>query len=448
MACICQGHEGMKSLPLVFCTILVCLDSSAVRGQSISSGATGSDISLDSLLDVHISTASKYEQTSREAPASVTLITSAEIEAFGYRTLEDVLRNVRGFYVSNDRNYGYVGVRGFGRPTDYNNRLLVLLDGHTLNDNVFGGAFTEPGVDMRNLDRVEIVRGPGSALYGTGAMFAVVNMITKKGNAVDGARISGETGSDRRVAANLLFGKELAAGWDLSLSGTWTDQKGSDLYFQEFDTPATNHGVATNLDWERYFGFAGSIHYSDFCLSGLATSRKKGVPTASWNSRFNDQSEWTLDQREFMEVKFERRISPDKSLQARAYVDHYFYDGQQPLDLMNYDAADGRWAGAEAHLVWDVLANNRLTAGVEYTDSWRVHYTLGDQNVVLFDRNVPSHTLSLYLEDEFQPMEQLSFTIGARRDDYSGFGNSVAPRAAIVIYPLPAAPRSCSMAKL
>ena len=94
------------------------------------------DISLESLLNVRVSTASKYEQTAREAPAAVTVITAEDIERYGYESLGDVLASIRGFYTSYDRNYAYLGTRGFGRPTDDNNRILVLTNGLSTNDGI------------------------------------------------------------------------------------------------------------------------------------------------------------------------------------------------------------------------------------------------------------------------------------------------------------------------
>ena len=162
----------------------LCLTPAKAMAQATEPPSTGS--SLDELLDVKISGAAKYEQTARQAPASVTIITSEDIERYGYRTLADALMTVRGFFVSYDRNYTYVGVRGFSRPTDYNNRILLLLDGHTLNENVYGAAQlgSELPIELDLVERIEIVRGPGSALYGTGAMLAVVNVVLKKGSAL------------------------------------------------------------------------------------------------------------------------------------------------------------------------------------------------------------------------------------------------------------------------
>src|SRR5690349_15333145 len=103
--------------------------------------------------------ASKYEQKVTEAPSSVSIVTADEIKKFGYRTLGDILRSVRGFYVTYDRNYSYIGVRGFARPSDYNTRILLLIDGHRLNESIYNSVYvgTEAVLDVDLIDRVEII---------------------------------------------------------------------------------------------------------------------------------------------------------------------------------------------------------------------------------------------------------------------------------------------------
>ena len=113
----------------------------------------------------------------------MTIVTAEDIRTFGWRTLAEALTSVRGFYTTNDRNYTYVGVRGFGRPSDYNNRVLVLVNGHRFNDNVYDQALVgnEFPIDLALVERIEIIRGPGSALYGTSAFFAVINVVAASG---------------------------------------------------------------------------------------------------------------------------------------------------------------------------------------------------------------------------------------------------------------------------
>jgi len=107
-----------------------------------------------------------------------------EVPAPASGTLAEILETVRGFYVTNDRYQSYVGVRGFGRLGDWNSRILLLVDGHRINDNVLGQAFIglEFPVDIDLIQRIEIIRGPSSSLYGAEAFFGVINVITRKEN--------------------------------------------------------------------------------------------------------------------------------------------------------------------------------------------------------------------------------------------------------------------------
>ena len=190
--------------------VALFLVAPGVRGEA----PPKKDDTLADLLDMKVSSASRYLQTLKEAPAAVTIISEEEIRRYGYRTLAEALNSVSGLFLTDDRNYTYLGVRGFGRPSDYTNRVLVQVNGHTLNENVYGSSpvGTDLGLDLGAVERIEIVKGPGSALYGAGAMFAVVNLVLKKGRGIDGARVSAEAGSPGLIRGAVTAGREFGNG--------------------------------------------------------------------------------------------------------------------------------------------------------------------------------------------------------------------------------------------
>jgi iron complex outermembrane receptor protein len=282
----------------------------------------------------------------------VTLVTSEDIRSYGYRTLADVLQDVPGVYLSNDRNYTYVGVRGFGRLTDYNNRILVQIDGHTVNENVYGSGpvGSDLALNLDSVERIEIVRGPSSALYGTGAVLAVVNVITQGSGAASGTRIGAETGSFGHRRGSLAYGRQWDNGAALTVSGLWRHSDGEDLYFPEFDAPETGHGLATGMDWDRSRGVYARASWTGITLQGLYSRRPKGVPTAAYETVFGDPRQQTLDEFRFVDVRCERDLGGDARWALRGHYDHYRYRGTFPYQQVEEEATDGTWAGGEGQV--------------------------------------------------------------------------------------------------
>jgi outer membrane receptor protein involved in Fe transport len=408
----------------------LCLLPAKAAAQATDPPPAGS--SLDELLEVKVSGASKYEQTARQAPASVTIITSEDIERYGYRTLADALMTVRGFFVSYDRSYTYAGVRGFSRPTDYNNRILLLLDGHTLNENVYGAAQlgSEFPIELDLVERIEIIRGPGSALYGTGAMLAVVNVVLKKGSALNGGRIAIAGGSYGRLQGTISAGKEFERGPDLLVSAFGTNVKGQDHFYSEFN------GVAHDLDSDRSHGGIAAATWGGFHLTGVWTSREKAFPTGAYETEFDNAAAETTDKHRFLDLRYERTVTPNLQLTARVYAHHYGYEGAYPYETVFFDSTDDDWYGGELRAQWDPLPNNRLTAGAEYRKDTRADYRSFDAEST-YEANFPFQATSVYIQDEFQVTPSLAVIAGLRHDHYSTVGSGTSPRAAIVFNPSP-----------
>ena len=200
-------------------------------------------LSMEQLLGLKVFSASRHLEKSQDAPSAVTVLTADQIATYGWRTLADALNSARGFYVDYDRNYAYLGVRGFRKSDDYASRILLMIDGHRVNENIYGSGFigTDFPLDLALIERIEIVRGPSSSMYGTNAFFGVVNVITRKPkvlaleSSTDTSSFSGRTGR--------LTGEIKKENFSALFSGSLYRSDGpSDLYFPEFDAPETNNG--------------------------------------------------------------------------------------------------------------------------------------------------------------------------------------------------------------
>jgi outer membrane cobalamin receptor len=290
-----------------------CLaDAQAGADQDLTS------LSLEELMRVKVVTASRHEEDSRAAPSTVTVITREEIVRYGWRTLADVLNSVRSFYTRYDRNYAYLGARGFQEPGDYNTRILVLIDGHRVNENVYDRVFmdTDFPLSLDLIDHIEIVRGPSSSLFGTDAVYGVINVITRRPSRT-AVEVSGDTssflGRSGRLTTTYQGGKLTAL-----LSGSLYRSAGAPrLYFPEFAAPATNNGYAQDVDGDGSAQTFADIANGNTRVQGLYFSRTKLVPTAPYGSNFNDSANRTTDSRGYVEAGYHRSLSATSELDSR-----------------------------------------------------------------------------------------------------------------------------------
>ena len=135
---------------------------------------------LEELLNVKISVASKFNEEQVLSPSNVTVFTKKEIERMGLRSLDELINFVPGFQSQKQVSYGNsstIQVRGKPENGYLSKDVLVLKDGVRLNDYLTGGSsFITRSINIQNLEKIEIIRGPGSALYGSNAFLGVINL--------------------------------------------------------------------------------------------------------------------------------------------------------------------------------------------------------------------------------------------------------------------------------
>jgi outer membrane receptor for ferrienterochelin and colicins len=403
-----------------------------------------SEASLEELTNIQVYSASKHMQSASEAPASVTVITADEIQKYGYRTLADILQSVRGFYITYDRDYSYVGVRGFGRLGDWNARILVLVDGHRINDNVLGQAMlgTEFLVDVDLIERVEIIRGPSSSLYGADAFFAVINVITRKPPQLKGLELSFAPASFGTYQGRASYGGQYR-GIDLLLSGTFYDSQGQTLFYPQFDSPATNYGITRNTDYQSSQHILATISFRGFTLQGLFSARDRGVPTAYFGTVFNDPRTRNFDDHQYFNLGYQHSIGEKWELTAQTSYDQArlqaplafstgLPDGSTTVDTFSFR---GNWWDSEVKASRTLQEKHRITLGTEITDNLRQdqgNYTpIGN---VFTTQPATSVIWALYGQDEFAITHKLTLSGGVRYDHYSNFGGTTNPRLGLIYH--------------
>jgi outer membrane receptor protein involved in Fe transport len=397
-------------------------------------------VPLEQLLSMEIYSASRYVQKTSQAPAMVTVISAADIRRYGWRSLADVARSVRGLYVSYDRNYSYLGERGFLRPGDYNTRFLLLIDGNRINDGVYDQAplGAEFPLDLELVERIEFVPGPGSSIYGSNAFFGVINVVTRKPADLPGTRAAIEAGSygARKVAASTSWRTPRGAEFLLAASVRRSD--GQDLYYSAFDTPQQHNGVAQGLDDERGERLFASASVGAASLTIIHARRVKGVPTASFAQPFNDPRSQTTDRQTYLNAVFHPQASGPEQFSARlfwgAYDSFGDYVNDDAVRAVLRDGSSARWWGADLSVVSQRYAGHTLLAGFDYQRDYRLQqFTFNTAPYASYlDERRSGSRAGLYAQDEIALSPATLLNLGLRYDRHSGQAGTASPRAALI----------------
>src|SRR5579883_804974 len=421
--------------------IVAALLSVAAFGQSRAGKSADSALLGD--LPV-VEAASLHTQTLEEAPASVTVITDQDIRRWGYRTLADALAGVRGFYLTDDRSYRYVGVRGFSLPGDYNTRVLVMLNGHPLTENVYGSNnyFGQDfGLDMDLVKRIEIIRGPSSSLYGSNGMLATINIITKSPVETGLAYASTEVDSFGERKALMATSLNLGHGANLLMAGSVFNNAGQDFYFSDFDSPETRNGWAGGVDGERGYHAFANLVWRNWSVVGFFSAREKNYPTPSFGTIFGDRGNKIVDARDFVEAVWTRAVGAAGKLSLSFYYDQSSYSGRYDMSLDagiedNRDRSRGNWAGSQITYRFELPRRfGALTAGSEVNADIRTLQQNFDLQPVArkylerIDREVGAAAFFQH-EYEFRPGWTLQY--GLRLDERGDRGSFLAPRLAVI----------------
>ena len=418
-----------------------------------------------------VSAASRETESIDDAPASVTVISAQELEAFGYPTILEALRGVRGYAVNFDSVYGNAAVRGLGQANDFSNRLLVLSDGAVLNENILYQPFIhyDGRTDLGDVDRIEIVRGPSSVLYGTGAVSGVVNLVMKGRDEPEGvhAQVSSYDNSTARVRVGFTKRFSPKAGIWASVAGADSQGRDVPLRFDDGTGVVAPH-VTSGFDKFKSYTFTSKAWLDDLSLQVFGTSRENTIPTGNYSSRFGDTRSYGGDARLLAELKFDHKLSKRAQLLLRAHVNYayykldYWYDNDPAMpslgteDTNNYEETyRSQWQGAEARLSLQLAKGLKLAIGSDAVVHTKVKMLTGnikdDGSLdTLLDVQAPYQVIAGSALLDYTPSKQLRIQGGARFDYWNLQGNKNAaagddsgatsfpafsPRLAVIVKP-------------
>lgn len=386
-----------------------------------------------------VTAVSRYAERLDEAPSSVSVIDGRELSAFGYPTIAEALRGTRGVYLSNDRAYWSVGIRGLGQPNDYGNRVLVLSDGQPLNDNLLNSSYvgSDGRVDLHDVDRVEIVRGPGSLLYGAGALSGVINLVGRPRDEPSSVHVSVGSYDDDAIRARAGF--HYNADED---RGVWASVAAAHATGRSIAVPVKVQGgdsadqTASRVDAFDSAGAAGRAWWGPATLQWFFHTRKQTIPVGAYDTVFNDPRTAFRDTRLMAELRVEPKLGRYVQLMTRLHGNHYAFHGTyQYASGGGVEDYAGTWVGAEARVVVTPTPALRFTAGGE--GQLHPQATLDGASgggVYLAERS-PYRFAAGYAIAEASPRRWLSAAAGARVDVYSTFGPIAVPRASLVFKP-------------
>lgn len=405
------------------------------------------DLSIEELVNLPVSTPTKTPQKISATPATVRVITAKEIEERGYFTLEEALSSLPGIQFRNIVGFNsYVFMRGI--PSQ-NNLILVMIDGVQTNELNSGGFYGGGQYNLSNVERIEVVYGPASALYGTHAVSGVINIITKKPKDVQGVRASALIGNFHTQQYDLTCGyysekRDLG----LSLSGMFKKSDKADLGGSRGD-----YNWSDFIDnFEDDFSIDAKLQYKPLTIGFNYQDKKASRATKdkTVGTSLQDHGiDWHI---RFLNIyaKYDYEEPEDWSWHSMIYYrDTTVMDDTRPVISRSTSADPGyqeRWRrpghllGVENRLNYDLGPRLSLTVGAVWErESLSAGFSKSRSRSQFSRPSKPSDpdTLtddlaSAYAQLQWRLTDPLSMTIGARYDDSSVYGTVLTPRLGLV----------------
>lgn len=400
-------------IKLVIFIALACAQSS-VRAEDASSNLSFEDLSLEQLMQVEVTTVSKKAQKLSDAAAAIFVVNSEDIRRSGATSIPEALRIVPGLHVAKvDGSRWAISSRsGAGL---FSNSLLVLIDGRTVYSPLFSGVFWEqPDLLLADVDRIEVIRGPGATLWGANAVNGIINIITKESSKTQGLLATAGYGSELEGTTALRYGGEVGENGNYRLYGKFQNWDNSETLTgaessDDFDSKQGGFRADFGLGADDNFTLQGDIFDGDGgfeasipsvsspTYSSLLSSRKK------WRGG-NILGRWTHDVSESSQTSLQ--VYYDKSDRKDVVLNH-------DIDTLDIDFQNTIQFNNNNQTIWG-LGYRRIEDGIENITE-TVVLDPDSRAVKIFSGFIQNETL---LADE-----AISINLGSKfeRNDYTGF---------------------------
>lgn len=380
--------------------------------QAAQSEGDLTDLTLEALMDIEVTSVSKRAQKLSDAAAAVFVITQEDIHRSGATNVPELLRMVPGLHVAQiDANKWSVTSRGFsGR---FANKLLVLIDGRSIYTPIFSGVFWEAqDLMLEDIDRIEVIRGPGASLWGANAVNGVINIVSKKAKDTQGGLVAAGGGTEERGFGSARFGSKVGDSTYWRVYGKYSDR----------DSFETVKGEEGSDDWRSYRGgfrmdsaisgtdsltFLGDLHKA---VAGV----EYGIPTLVPPFQRKVRSDMIFSAGDIL-GRWTHEFSKTSSMTVQMYYERLAGDDFNFSindDTFDFDMQHQFKLGSRQEVIWGL--------GYRY---WRDH--TDGSFLASFDPAKRCDSLfSSFVQDEINLIDQrLSLILGSKfeHNDYTGF---------------------------
>jgi iron complex outermembrane receptor protein len=418
------------SLPTRLCvqavsvTLSLLFLASADIGAAQDSGLSLKQMSLEDLGNLEVTTVGKGPEELRRTPAAIHVITQEDIRRSGATTLAEVLRLAPGLAVSRiDNGHWAVGVRGFG--DQFSKAVLLLIDGRSVYTPLYGGVFWGfHGLILDDIDRIEVIRGPGGTIWGANAVNGVINVVTKHASATEGVKASLITGNVDHVLGQVRYGGRRGR-LDYRVYGSGTrrgPQAGPDA--DAYDDWSLGQGGG-RLDWT---GDRDELTVQGDLFS-THVGQRVAITTFVPPMRTVHTSGGDIDGGN-VTAAWRRRLRNGADLQLRGYIDRTYALAPQLEEIrhtFDVDFTHRLAEGSRHRILWG--------AGARYSPST---FTPTVETVTMMPPDRANRIFSAFVQDEIAlAPDRWMLAVGSKIEHHTYVGLEVQPSVRLLWTPTP-----------